>query len=102
MTDNNAPTDAAATTARGLAKANEIYRGDWDADGTTAVYLPDAIAQQLSPSSASWQRSASRRACPPRWPTQRRSCARSANPRSPIGFSERKSIDACSTMRRCY
>jgi hypothetical protein len=45
MTDNN--NVAAATTARGLAKAHEIYRGDWDADGTTAVYLPDAIAQQL-------------------------------------------------------
>lgn len=43
------------TTTAGEDVARDIYRGDWDADGTTSLYLPTAIAEQLL-RARGWQR----------------------------------------------
>lgn len=40
-------TTTAPTTATGLEAARRLFRTDWDADGTTSVHLPAAIAVDL-------------------------------------------------------
>lgn len=53
---NNIP----ETTAEGLTRAREIFRGDWDEHGTTAVYLPTPVAEKAL-ADRGWRRGTHRR-----------------------------------------
>lgn len=57
MIDDN---NARNTTAEGLRRAREIFRGDWDDNGTTAVYLPRAVAEKAL-ADRGWRRGTHRR-----------------------------------------